>query len=395
VLAVLLSALILIITFYATLPFVSQESEHLLLLDELIPEDGNWDYSLSVEPGDLVVIDITADAQVEVQLGTYQSSGAIFYSIGYGSRRYYELGEGRFLLSIRPGIPSGDRNVHVEITRFFEDLTDNTDALDTSPWFLLLCFATLVVDVFVVRKRSGDLAVVQHLGLVARLASIMLFPIGLEVSESIISYDSAILGLDFPVTDGQVLQWWIAGISEVLMVFVLCLPGVFFNLRFKHIQDESKIVQFGGLAAAITIAISLVPYASFRGVHIVHLWENLLGLTLALFVFIPIIHHFATRRATRLLPTQVSRRKRQLAMSILLLSFLLPFGWQWVVLPSYSHSYTLWAPLWTVTQTGQLSTGVIYNLSSPLELFDIYLGLGASRGPMHTACSASCSPGYH
>jgi hypothetical protein len=148
---------VLIIAVIAAIPYSSYDFPPQILLDEFMPSSTDWGYSLWVDEGSWVAIEINADVQVNI-LVVRQFSETETHHIGSWTvySRIVTLRSGSSGQDLRISVNTvRDGNVTVEIIDSSQSLINSVPILLFSPWFLFLCIATLVLDVYVVLRWSS------------------------------------------------------------------------------------------------------------------------------------------------------------------------------------------------------------------------------------------------
>ena len=156
-LAVLMSSSVLMITLAAVVSYASYDFPPQVLLDEFMPIEERWEYYLSIDEGSWVVVEVTSDVQVEISVEYRNPYGHLEFQFGPWTayHRVVTLGELTTRQQVRMLVDSVmDGNVTVEIIDSSQSVTISIHVLLASPWFLLLCFATLALDVSVVVRWS-------------------------------------------------------------------------------------------------------------------------------------------------------------------------------------------------------------------------------------------------
>ncbi|MFW9944795.1 MAG: hypothetical protein ACFFB7_07345 [Candidatus Sifarchaeia archaeon] len=147
--AVLSSSLLVIITVCGAFPFQSYDFPPQILLDELIQEAEYKSYAFWVDEGSWVAIEITSDVRLQIYISRREESASYHVFSGEVYHRIFTLGEYDLPQNVSISIsPSFDGNIRMEIIDSFQSSTNSIHALLVSPWFLLLCLATLVLDVY-------------------------------------------------------------------------------------------------------------------------------------------------------------------------------------------------------------------------------------------------------
>jgi hypothetical protein len=148
--AVLLSFSVLIVSLAAVFPYESYDFPPQVLLDDLVPQGELWDYNLWIDEGSWLVIEVTSNVQLQFYAERRYGNSIFVLASWTSYHRVVTLGWVSFGQDFRISVtPLQDGNVTVEIIDSSQSSTNSIHVLLASPWFLLLCFATIAVDVYV------------------------------------------------------------------------------------------------------------------------------------------------------------------------------------------------------------------------------------------------------
>jgi hypothetical protein len=145
-LAVLFSSSVLTISLAAVFPYASYDFSPQVLLDDFVPQGEPWDYSLWIDEGSWLVLEVTSEVRLMFNALLRYENSHITVSSWTSYHGVVTLGEDNLWGNYRiSAAPVWDGNVTVEIIDSSQSFTNSIHVL-ASPAFLLLLSATLVID---------------------------------------------------------------------------------------------------------------------------------------------------------------------------------------------------------------------------------------------------------
>jgi len=332
------SSSVLAITVIAGIPFVDYPSEQWPVLYDFLSNGSAVSYNYWVDKDGWCEFEISTDGPVSITLEPEEQNPIIF---DVESHTEFSCNSSTSL-TIQG---RADVNYRLEVTQFFRVVTDNTRHLDRSSWFLLLGALAIVVDVYAIRKSPQSQVARQFPSFVGKLVVVLLFPLRITYTQNDISYRSALMSLGFWGSGYDAFSYRIAGPSRVIMLLVLCIPGILLALQLRDGLRKRVVAKSVGVALAATLFFSSIPLFIFHA----DLKASILAPVLILFILGPLVSHLIVPEMMVQTSSVISRRRTALASAMFFLAFLLPFGWHVSLIPHHSNTHTFWAPLWTAT----------------------------------------------
>jgi len=152
-----MSSSVLMITLVAVVPYASYDFPPQVLFDEFMPIEERWEYYLWINSGSWVFVEVTSDVQVEISVEYRNPYGGLVLQLGPWTayHRVMTLGGITIRQQVRMLVDSvWDGNITVEIIDSSQSVPNSIHVLLASPLFVLLCFATLALDVSMVVRWS-------------------------------------------------------------------------------------------------------------------------------------------------------------------------------------------------------------------------------------------------
>ncbi|MFW9845461.1 MAG: hypothetical protein ACFFD6_01830, partial [Candidatus Thorarchaeota archaeon] len=247
--------------------------------------------------------------------------------------------------------PFEDGRIRVEIITYSAVLKDNTGHLDYSPWYTILFGLTCVADIYAyqqhVRHFSDEERKEQGrdglFSIAWKFTVVLFFPLSITANESQLVYGSSLIQLWIGEGDHPPLATGFPSI--IILISLLCLPGILFTYRLNSLQGIRQAVGQAGAVILITLAFAYAPvfvrYSSIR--------RMLLPLVLVLFVLVPLFKYQSRGPSFTIRPEGSSRWSEAMPTAVILLALFIPHSLYLHLMPYYSNLQSLRGLMWDAT----------------------------------------------
>lgn len=330
ILASSLTVCVLLLTISAALPEYSNFPSPWFSMTETMGQGNAWGTQLYPFSDHWFFVNITSEVPLTIIIIEIEGEN---YTLSNVTTLEWEVHQGTELIIWLE--ESG--TFHIEVLNMMTFSHDNTQTLDESPWFIFLCFSTLVVNIHVLRERSIPSSYLFMTCI--KLMFVMLLPFYLSLNNNSFSYNSTLLNVHI-FEDGNWIQGP-TGPSIIILMVLFLTPFIFVDYKLRT-QSGFKSVLWSSLITVIVLLLIL-----FIPIHPRYetLWQSFLPWTLVFFLLSPLLFYISLQMSSDM----TSRTQRLILPLLAYLSVFCPYVMNIYQPPLNITSTQLIAPLWQFT----------------------------------------------